>query len=310
MPISDETTVVQPPQACPAFLRYPGAKWVCARWIIAHFPPHLCYLEPYAGSAACFFTKPPAKHSVLNDLCGDIVNLFRVIREQPEELAERLRLTPWAREEYLACYGWHEDAVERARRFFVRCWQAHGARLAGRSGWSRSSPVCSSRSQVWRKLPEALYLVAERLRLAEIESRPALQLIRDANYAHPETLLYVDPPYILSTRRERYYQIEMADADHVQLLEALDAHPGYVVLSGYAHPLYFSRLAHWQYVTHQVYSQGGRPRTEVLWLNPRVVQALAARQQQPALFGSVDEPPFMSADADASSVVCAEEEEQ
>src|SRR5579885_139551 len=273
MPISDETTVVQPPQACPAFLRYPGAKWVCARWIIAHFPPHLCYLEPYAGSAACFFTKPPAKHSVLNDLCGDIVNLFRVIREQPEGLAD-------------------------------------GGRLAGRSGWSGSSPVCSSRAQVWRKLPEALYLVAERLRLAEIESRPALQLIRDANYAHPETLLYVDPPYILSTRRERYYQIEMADADHVQLLEALDAHPGYVVLSGYAHPLYFSRLAHWQYVTHQVYSQGGRPRTEVLWLNPRVVQALAARQQQPALFGSVDEPPFMSADADASSVVCAEEEEQ
>ncbi len=261
-------------------LKYPGAKWKLAKWITSFFPDHEHYIEPYCGSAAVFFAKEPSTHEVLNDLNGSIVNLFRVIRTDGERLVQAIEMTPWAEEEYIACERdyIHEDPLEHARRFLIRCWQAHGVRLTWTSGWKhnglqgRAYPV-----RLWQQLPDRILAVIDRLRDAEIRQRPALEIID--YYNAQDVLLYVDPPYPLSTRNDRLYSHEMSDADHVQLLKALDSHKGSVILSGYPCSLYDERLAHWQRVSVPAIAEHGRRRTEVLWLNPR-----AANRRQLYLF--------------------------
>ena len=81
-----------------ALLNYPGAKWGMAKEIVALMPHHRSYLEPFFGSGAVLFNKPPSAIETINDIDGDIVNFFAVLREQPEELARLISLTPYARD--------------------------------------------------------------------------------------------------------------------------------------------------------------------------------------------------------------------
>jgi DNA adenine methylase len=270
-------------------LKYPGAKWSIASWIVSHFPAHTHYLEPYCGSAAVFFAKTPAKHEVLNDLDESIVNLFMVLREQGEELARLIDFTPWSESEYERYekqYHNTGDPLEDARRFLVRSWQAHGGTIAQVSGWKHNGlagrvyPV-----RLWRKLPERLLAVVDRLKEAEIRNRPALELID--LYNHSDCLIYADPPYLLSTRSRKYYRYEMSNEEHLTLLETLQRHRGPVVLSGYSHPLYEERLTGWHRVTIPTITEHGNTRLEVLWINEK-----ATCMQQQSLFDAISERPI------------------
>lgn len=258
-------------QEAKPILKYPGGKWRLASWIISFFPKHRHYVEPYCGSAACFFSKEPSEHEVLNDKNGSITNLFRVIREHGTELAQAIEMTPWSEEEYQRVERdvTSGDDVEQARCFLIRCWQAHGGTLYQVAGWKHNGlhghayPV-----RLWRQLPDRILAVVDRLRDAEIRNRPALEIID--YYNSPDCLLYVDPPYMLSTRGRKYYPYEMDDEDHVTLLQALEKHRGPVILSGYAHPIYDEQLAHWSRVEIPAVAEHGKRRREVLWLNEKV----------------------------------------
>lgn len=255
-------------------LRYPGAKWSLAQWIVDQLPEHTQYLEPYCGSAAVFLSKKPAEHEIINDMNGDIVNLFRVLRSHSLELIAQVNLTPWSREEYEASYEPCDDAIERARRFLVRCWQAHGTTTCSQTGWRNvGSQGNGSTTAVWKRLPERLAAIANRLKDAEIECKPAIDLI--AKYNTEDCLIYADPPYVLSTRAGKLYSHEMTTKDHEELLTALLRHRGPVVLSGYAHPLYDNALSGWQRKTMPALAEHGKRAEEVLWLNPK---ASGARQ--------------------------------
>ena len=119
-----------------AIFRYPGSKWSIAEWIIGHFPADyekMVYLEPFVGSGAVFFNKIPGTVETINDLDSDIVNLFRVLRENPEELKRALELTPYAREEYNLAFEPCDDPVEKARRYMVKTTQAIGIKKG--KGW-------------------------------------------------------------------------------------------------------------------------------------------------------------------------------
>lgn len=254
-------------------LKYPGAKWRLTDWIISLMPPHKSYLEPFFGSGAVFFRKPPSPIETINDLDGEIVNLFRVVRDQPEALERAVALTPYSREEYEAAWmrykaGDETDPVERARLTLIRYWQAIGSRQIYRAGWLRdvAGREAAYTMRRWVRLPECMAQAADRLKEAQIEQAPAVDLIRQ--FANPEVLVYADPPYVLGTRSQRQYNVEMGeDARHVELLEALLSHPGPVMLSGYDNDLYNDMLKGWAKRTHKAQCEGGGARTEVLWLN-------------------------------------------
>jgi DNA adenine methylase len=266
--------------SAPRILHYPGSKWSMAEWIISHMPPHSTYLEPFFGSGAVFFNKAPSQLETINDIDGDVVNLFRVIRDRPDDLARLVYWTPYSRQEYYASYDMEgADEFERARRFLVRCWMSRGGKTSDRTGWKHNIDISKAPNnrmpEQWSSLAERIMAVTDRLKTVQIEQQPALQLI--SRYKVPSVLIYADPPYILSTRSKRLYKHEMKDADHIDLLDALNDHPGPVLLSGYDHPLYNKRLKHWHREERQTVADMGRIRTEVLWINP-VAAEHAGRQ--------------------------------
>lgn len=268
----------------PAVLRYPGSKWSLASRIVETFGEHAHYVEPYFGSGAVFFNKPPVAHEVLNDSNGSIVNLFRMLRDRTDELCWLLETTPWSREEYDQSHLLSGDDLEDARRFVVRCWQAHASDLAKKTGWkSRGAQQrAGGMSHRWLKVPEQLRELAWRLGDAEIEHRDAVEVI--ARHASADCLIYADPPYPHSVRTQHMYGFEMTDADHERLLAALLAHPGQVVLSGYANPMYDDALSDWERVTLKPPKvEKGAVRVEVLWVKPaeRPVVTPASRTARP-----------------------------
>lgn len=254
-------------------LKYPGAKNRIADWICEYIPPHKVYLEPYFGSGAVFFAKIPARIETLNDLDGNVVNYFRIIREQPEKLIRALKMTPYARDEYYAaCEVNQEDSdLEKARKFAVRCWQGFGSSNLYRNGFRSSQQQTSPHiTKEWRNLPERLLDASERLKNAQIENLPAVELIK--RYNTRDVFIYADPPYLHGIRKNYLYRYEMEDKDHVELLKSLKGHPGMVLLSGYDNDLYNDLLAGWNKVHKNTQAEAGIKRTETLWMNYEIGQ--------------------------------------
>lgn len=260
-------TITSPP------VRYPGGKWRIANWIINTFPPHLTYCEPFCGGASVFFRKPPSYHEVLNDLDGEIVNFFTVLREQTDELIRVLELTPFAREEYRASFEPSSDPVERARQFYVLTRQSFGG-YARRTGWrfQRNNNRGKKLIEKWNDL-DWVYAAAGRLKDAMIEHDDALNIIR--RFDGPRTLFYVDPPYLGTSRgRLDHYRCEWSgEADHVRLAECLQGIQGMTVLSGYPSDLYQVLYSGWTRLEMTNPTNGnGKPATECLWLSPQTTK--------------------------------------
>lgn len=252
-----------------AILRYPGSKWRIAKWIISHFPPHKSYLEPFLGSGAVLLNKPPSAIETVNDLSGDITNLFKVLRERPEELSRVIEMTPYSREEYeMAWRGIATDDVEKARLFCVKSLQSHGFRTRTKTGWKNDVIGREKAYGVrhWNDMPKLIVEASLRLKQVQIECMDAIELIKRFNYEG--VLIYVDPPYLLQTRARKQYEHEMTSVEeHQKLLETLLNHKGTVVISGYDNDLYNSYLRSWTKAHIQSNAEKGRHRIETIWMN-------------------------------------------
>lgn len=257
-------------------LKYPGAKNRLAPWIVEHIPEHDVYLEPFFGSGAIFFNKTPSKIETINDLNTDVTNYFKVLRNYREELIELLQLTPYARDEYFSAYEINENdsEVERARKFAVKCWQGFGCSNVYRNGF-RSSQQGNSpmTTKAWSELPETLRLASERLKQAQIENLPAVELLK--RYNTKDVFIYADPPYLHSTRKNYLYKHEMKDTEHEELLSLFQVHPGKVLLSGYENDMYNHYLKDWYKATKNTTAEQGLKRTEVLWMNYEPVKQIS-----------------------------------
>lgn len=249
-----------------AILKYPGGKWRIAEWIMRHFPPHRVYLEPFFGSGAVFFTKAASPLETVNDIDGDIVNLFRVCRERGKELARLIELTPFARREYAECYARSEDALEQARRTLVRYWQSFGTSNSSKYSWKNSQTGNSPRCPIqFAELPKVIVGALERLREAQIENTDAAELIR--RYDSEEVLIYCDPPYLLDTRRKGLYKHEMTDKQHEDLLRVLVKSRAKICLSAYDNEMYNDVLRGWNTDEKPTIAQMGLHRTEKIYMN-------------------------------------------
>lgn len=252
-----------------AIAKYPGSKWGIADWIIGHFPKHHSYLEPYFGSGAVLFNKPRSNIETVNDLDGNVVNLFEWIKHDPERLAHEIYFTPYSRQVYEDTFATvAEDSLQKAVNFYIRLQMGHGFRTNGEKvGWKNDvqGRERAYAAKDWCGLPDKIMQAAERLRGVQIECRPAVEVIRRFN--SPKVLIYADPPYVLSTRHGKQYRCEMDDKDHQGLLDVLMDHKGPVLLSGYDNALYNDRLQGWSREETVGYSQAISRKTEVLWMN-------------------------------------------
>jgi DNA adenine methylase len=253
-------------------VRYYGGKWRIAPWVIQYFPEHITYVEPFCGGASVLFRKEPSKFEVINDLNGDVVNFFDVLRNRPDELVRAIQLTPYSRQEHKRAHtAAPADDLDRARMFYVRSRQSFGSG-EGRwnTGWRYQANARRGTSVIdeWG-MTQHLYAAAARLKLVQIECDDALKCIE--RFDSPDTLFYVDPPYPFSTRysSEERYAVEMADEEHRQLAALLHQVQGKVMISGYMCELYEGLYQGWQCVSKDTRTNGNVAATEYLWLSPR-----------------------------------------
>lgn len=253
---------------------YFGSKARIAEHIVALLPDHGHYIEPYCGALSVLLAKTPSRMETVNDLDGDLIAFWRVLREHPEDLVRVCELTPHSRAELADAWEPAPDDLERARRVWVRLCQGRGGMMR-RTGWrhyvatSGSSIGMPGYLEAYRS---RILPAAERLRGVSLECLPALTIIGKYGAAK-DVLLYVDPPYLGSTRGDANsrYGVEMrTEAEHRELAAALADCRAAVVLSGYASPLYAELYAGWhryELATTTGNGRGRTDRTEVLWSN-------------------------------------------
>jgi len=255
---------------------YYGGKQTLAERIVALFPEHKHYVEPYAGSLAVLLAKRPTLMETVNDLDLQLVTFWRVLRERYDELLEVCALSPHARSDYEAIRDGAlpaADDLEIARRIWVQLTQGRSGtrRPTERTGWrfviapSYGMSMPDLIDSYLSRFPPAV----RRLRRVSLERRPALDVIRDYG-TEPDALLYVDPPYVAGTRTSKGYRMEMTDSDHRALAEALHGCRAAVVISGYPSGLYEDLFAGWSQSTlvgHTSQGGAGKATSEVLWSN-------------------------------------------
>jgi DNA adenine methylase len=254
-----------------------GSKAKLARRIIALFPAHHTYVEPFAGSAAVLLAKEPSEVEVFNDPNADLVNLFRVLRDPIlfQQLRDSAESTLYARAEFDLAGELTEEPVERARRYLVRQRQSRGG-LGQQWGFCRTDSCTNMASVIrrWRAGIERLPAIHERMKKVQIEQSDWRQIID--RYDSSQTLHYMDPPYVPSVRVFGGYKHEMSLDDHRQLVVRLLSIQGMVILSGYENPTYSPlETAGWTWKSHEVpaYSSDHRSRrVERIWMSPNVVK--------------------------------------
>lgn len=281
---ADMTKITSP------LMRYHGAKWRLAPWVLSFFPKHKYYVEAFGGSAAVLLQKERVYGEVYNDLDQGIFNLFKVLRnpDDKNKLKEACRLTPFSRDEFNLAYEKTDCPIEQARRTLFRAYAGFGSASAtkGKSGF-RTDIFRDYRnpSHLWQDLPNKLDTIAQRLLGVAIENKDALKVIE--LYDNEDTLFYLDPPYVLDTRTtgaNSYYRHELTNEQHQQLIELAINLKGYVIISGYQHNIYDKLLDH-GWVKHEKKARissnrGTATRIECVWLNPKTI----AQQPQQQLF--------------------------
>src|SRR5579885_770507 len=254
-----------------------GGKFSHLNWLLPLLPEAQHYCEPFAGSAAVLLNREPAPVETYNDIDGEVVNFFRVLRDQKKALIEAIGLTPFARAEFELAFSQPEPGIsnlERARRFFVLARQVRTglAQRASAGRWAHC--VLTSRAGMagavsrWLGSVEGLSEIVQRLLRVQIENSPAIEVIK--RYDSDQTLFYCDPPYPHDSRGDnKAYAYEMSDHDHRELAEVLRHVRGKVAVSGYHGTLMDELYKDWRCIEAPVkYCHSiKKPRQEVLWVN-------------------------------------------
>lgn len=267
-----------------------GGKFSHLDWLLPLLPKTTHYCEPFGGSAAILLNREPAPVETYNDIDSEVVNFFRVLREQKDNLIEAIGLTPFSREEFeLAIAQPTQDTsdVERARRFFVRARQVRSglAQTASSGRWANC--LLTSRAGMggavsrWLGSVEGLSEIVQRLLRVQIENAPAIDVIK--RYDSEETLFYCDPPYPHSSRGDsKAYAFEMTDAQHQELAHVLRHVKGKVALSGYRCDLLDELYGDWHSIEAAAKNCHSikQLRTEVLWVNYEIEGEIGWQVQQ------------------------------
>lgn len=260
-------------------LRYHGGKFLRAQWIASNFPFHRVYTESFGGGASVLLRKARSYAEVYNDKLDTVVNVFRVVRDSAmaRELERRLRLTPFARQEFEECgeddITSESDQIEKARKTILRSFAGYGSAATNAkhaTGFrANSNKSGTTPAHDWVNYPDHIRSFTERLKGVIIENRDYKDVVRQHDSSG--TLHFLDPPYVHTTRNfdrgNAEYVYEMSDQDHIEMAAICSELKGTVVICGYENELYEQLFYGWRLVKYRSIADGGRERIECLWIN-------------------------------------------
>jgi len=256
-----------------------GGKYSHLNWLLPLLPKCNHYCEPFGGSAAVLLNREPAPLETYNDLDGELVTFFRVLREKQNELIQAIAMTPFSREEFNLAINTNLASaqlgdIEKARLFFIKARQVRTglAQTASNGRWANC--IETSRAGMagavsrWLGSMEGLPDIALRFLRVQIENDKALKVIK--RYDSKDTLFYCDPPYIHESRGDKNaYRYEMNNEEHIELYEVLCKVKGKVAISGYGSTVMNELYKDWN--AHVGPTKKALSikeyRTEILWTN-------------------------------------------
>ena len=254
-----------------------GGKYYLLEKLYSEFPKTCDHFVDCFGGSGIVSLNTRFVIRTYNDLNSQVVNFFRILRDESEELIRRINLTPYSQEEFKLAMTdpFPEDLVERARRFYVLMFQGFNSiSQSGRMTWGFAKTGESKRTDTWVRRPEHLRQIVELLKNIQLENDEATTIIK--RYDSPTTFFYCDPPYIHAKRRGTdKYEFEMSDDDHQRLAETLNSIKGKAMVSGYHSELYSELFKGWRTVEFELVNtvsmgSGNRnpdKKTEVIWTN-------------------------------------------
>lgn len=270
-------------------LCYQGSKFRIAKWIISFFPEHKVYCESFGGTASVLMRKPSSITEIYNDNNSKIYDVFKLLRnrEKAIELKRRLELTPYSRQEYYETdyIDDNDDDIEKVRKTIVRAFFGISAgsvnrELTGFLSGINNRDYKQNQKAAWLNYPESIMSFCERLHGVILENRDALEIIKI--YDTPETLHYVDPPYLMglwNKQDRKVYKNVLTDNDHIELLELLKTVKGYVVLSCYDNKIYRDILPDWHIEQKETINQKIQKRIETIFINPKAWDSLNSQNK-------------------------------
>ena len=257
-------------------LHYLGGKWLLAKDVVKYFPPHRAYVEPFGGAANILLRKPISELEVWNDLDQNLLNLFMVIRERFDDFKKACENTLYSESEMFYAYNtmFEGDEVERARKYAFHSIAAFGSQSKLAKRGFRIARFTDANARIkdmpgqWKRYVENLESVRDRLKNVLILSRDAFSIFD--KFDTSETLWYIDPPYVLSSRKtpqNAAYNFELSNDMHIKLMERIKRLKGYVVLSGYDNDIYKKYLENWKVEHVKARNMAVCEATETLWIN-------------------------------------------
>ena len=254
---------------------YLGSKFTIVNQLISLFPEHYHFVDLFCGSLVVTLNKPQSKIETANDINGNIINFFKVLRDQPDELIRQLELTPYSREEFNK--SWHMegcDDLEKARRYYVRLRQSfngYGAQKQNK-GWSLSVKIsrCNTGEGVskFNRGINKLNAIISRLKNIQFDNRDFRNIIPTIDYE--QAFFYCDPPYPRESRGSYFdYMFEFTDQDHEDLAELLNNIKGKAMISGYECPIMNKLYKGWYTQKFSIkYNNIRNQRVqEIVWMN-------------------------------------------
>ncbi len=206
-----------------SFIPWVGGKRCLAQTIVQLLPEHESYVEVFGGAGWVLFRKDPAKHEVYNDLDGRLIELFRSVKEHPEEMARQLEMLVPSREmfeDFRDQPGLTE--IQRAARFFYVLRLSFGAKAASFGAGTRLALA---------RVRADMEAARERLERVCIEHMDFAEVL--LRYDKPGALFFVDPPYY---GREGVYEVPFTHKDHERLRALLESVQSRWVLTYGDHP--------------------------------------------------------------------------
>jgi len=224
-------------------LRWLGGKNRLSAQIIGTFPEHQRYIEPFFGGGAVYFRKTSAKESIINDVNAELMNLYQVVRDEPQELVRMIQYTPFSEAMFdiLVADYWGnrekwvtQSSVRRAFGYYyiIKCsfnsmGKIFAVNAGGQSNWLGDGIL------------ETIKMVTDKLQ------KDTVILTRDykdvlSSFGNDKTLVYLDPPYAVTIKEATtYYEYVMAAKEHEALRDILITAPFKWVLSYDIHPFVY-----------------------------------------------------------------------
>ena len=194
-----------------------GGKYNLLKALLPLIPEHHIYVEVFGGAANLLLNKPPSPVEVYNDIDGELVNLFLVVRDRREDFADRFRLIHYSRGIFnkWSEEAWPKDPVERAARFYYIARCSFSGKQGDAASWGFKRHAHKHAPDIFWTSLDKTEQIAQRLKSAYIDALDFRKCFR--NWDTPETFFFCDPPYYGLD----YYRHNFSEHDHEDLRKIL-----------------------------------------------------------------------------------------